>query len=53
MKSITINRDKRLREERLFPSVMDLSAQIARDVDAAREYFTNRRRLEAALPSEA
>ncbi|MEM8934093.1 MAG: bifunctional riboflavin kinase/FAD synthetase [Acidobacteriota bacterium] len=42
---------KRLREERLFPSVMDLSAQIARDVEAAREYFTNRRRLEAALPS--
>jgi riboflavin kinase/FMN adenylyltransferase len=36
---------KRLREERIFPSVMDLSAQIARDVETAREYFA-RRRLE-------
>ena len=36
---------KRLREERIFPTVMDLSAQIARDVEATREYFT-RRRLE-------
>ena len=30
---------KRLREERIFPSVMDLSAQIRRDVEATREYF--------------
>jgi riboflavin kinase/FMN adenylyltransferase len=36
---------KRLREERIFPSVMDLSAQIGRDVEATREYFA-RRRLE-------
>jgi len=37
---------KRLREERVFPSVMDLSAQIGRDVQATREYFEVRRRLE-------
>lgn len=37
---------KRLREERLFPTVMDLSAQIRRDVEATREYFAARRRLE-------
>jgi riboflavin kinase/FMN adenylyltransferase len=36
---------KRLREERIFPSVMDLSEQIGRDVEAAREYFAARRRL--------
>lgn len=36
---------KRLREERLFPTVMDLSAQIRRDVEATREYFASRRRL--------
>jgi len=37
---------KRLREERVFPSVMDLSAQIGRDVQATREYFQVRSRLE-------
>jgi riboflavin kinase/FMN adenylyltransferase len=37
---------KRLREERLFPTIMDLSAQIGRDVEATREYFAARRRLE-------
>ena len=37
---------KRLREERIFPSVMDLSAQIGRDVEATREHFTARRHLE-------
>jgi riboflavin kinase/FMN adenylyltransferase len=37
---------KRLREERIFPTVMDLSAQIGRDVEATREYFAARRRLE-------
>jgi riboflavin kinase/FMN adenylyltransferase len=37
---------KRLREERIFPSVMDLSAQIGRDVESTREYFSARRRLE-------
>lgn len=36
---------KRLREERLFPSVMDLAAQIRLDAEAAREYFASRRRL--------
>lgn len=40
---------KRLREERLFPNVMELSAQIARDVESTREYFTTRRHLEAAM----
>ncbi len=30
----------RLREERMFPSMMDLSAQIGRDVEAAKEYFS-------------
>lgn len=40
---------KRLREERIFPTVMDLSAQIRRDVDASREYFF-RRRLEQDTP---
>jgi riboflavin kinase/FMN adenylyltransferase len=37
---------KRLREERIFPNVMDLSAQIGRDVEAAREFFAARRRME-------
>jgi riboflavin kinase / FMN adenylyltransferase len=41
---------KRLREERIFPNVMDLSAQIGRDVEATREYFF-RRRLEQETPS--
>jgi riboflavin kinase/FMN adenylyltransferase len=40
---------KRLREERIFPTVMDLSAQIGRDVEATREYFS-RRRLEQEIP---
>jgi riboflavin kinase/FMN adenylyltransferase len=35
---------KRLREERIFPSVMELSAQIARDVETTRDYFEARRR---------
>lgn len=37
---------KRLREERIFPTVMDLSAQIGRDVETTREYFAARRRQE-------
>ncbi len=41
---------KRLREERIFPTVMDLSAQIGRDVEAAREFFS-RRRLEQEAPA--
>ncbi|MBV8199740.1 MAG: riboflavin kinase, partial [Acidobacteria bacterium] len=40
---------KRLREERIFPTMMDLSAQIGRDVEATREYFS-RRRLEQEAP---
>jgi len=30
---------RRLREERGFPSLEDLKAQIARDVEEARRYF--------------
>ncbi|MDP9122217.1 MAG: riboflavin kinase, partial [Acidobacteriota bacterium] len=41
---------KRLRDEKIFPSVMDLSAQIGRDVEATREYFA-RRRLEEEVPA--
>ncbi len=37
---------KRLREEMIFPSIMDLSAQIGRDVEATREFFAARRRFE-------
>jgi riboflavin kinase/FMN adenylyltransferase len=37
---------KRLRDEKMFPNVMDLSAQIGRDVEATREYFASRRRME-------
>ena len=40
---------KRLREERIFQTVMDLSAQIGRDVEATRDYFS-RRRLEQEAP---
>ncbi len=36
---------KRLREERIFPTVMDLSSQIRRDVDATREFFVAQRGL--------
>jgi riboflavin kinase/FMN adenylyltransferase len=35
-----------LRNEKIFGSVMDLSAQIRRDVEATREYFAARRRSE-------
>ena len=41
---------KRLREERIFPTVMDLSAQIGRDVEATREYFA-RKRMEQEAPA--
>jgi riboflavin kinase/FMN adenylyltransferase len=37
---------KKLREEKMFPTVMDLSAQIGKDVEATREYFAARRRLQ-------
>ncbi len=43
---VEIQFHKRLREERIFPTVMDLSAQIGRDVEATREYFAARRRLQ-------
>jgi riboflavin kinase/FMN adenylyltransferase len=42
---------KRLREERIFQTVMDLSAQIRRDVEATREYFS-RQRQEPGLPAD-
>jgi riboflavin kinase/FMN adenylyltransferase len=35
---------RRLREERIFPSIMDLSAQIGRDVEATRQHFASLRR---------
>lgn len=52
-KRIELSFYKRLREERIFPSVMDLSAQIGRDVEATREYFSRRRAeaLEQEPPS--
>ena len=43
---------KRLREERIFTTVMDLSAQIGRDVEATREYFVARRRVEQRIGVE-
>jgi riboflavin kinase/FMN adenylyltransferase len=39
---------RRLRDERIFPSIMDLSAQIGRDVEATREYFATLRRRDPA-----
>ena len=43
---------KRLREERIFPTVMDLSAQIGRDVETAREFFSRRRMEQDAAAAE-
>jgi riboflavin kinase / FMN adenylyltransferase len=40
---------RRLRDERIFPTIMDLSAQIGRDVEATREHFAALRRREAAV----
>lgn len=40
---------KRLRGEKIFPTVMDLSAQIGRDVEATREFFVARKSLEERL----
>lgn len=45
-KPVEVRFHKRLREERIFPSVMDLSAQIGRDVEGTREFFAARRQLE-------
>lgn len=42
---------KRLREERLFATVMDLSAQIRRDVETTREYFAAQRHLKEQAAS--
>ena len=44
--ALKANTHGRLREERIFPTVMDLSAQIGLDVAAAREYFAQQRRFE-------
>lgn len=41
--AVEIRFHKRLREEKMFPSVMELAAQIGRDVEATREYFAARR----------
>jgi riboflavin kinase/FMN adenylyltransferase len=38
---------RRLRDEQIFPSIMDLSSQIRRDVEATREHFAALRRREA------
>lgn len=43
---------KRLREERIFPTIMDLSAQIRQDVEATREYFAARARFERTTGGE-
>ena len=43
---------KRLREERIFPTVMELSAQIGRDVETAREFFARRRVDQEATAAE-
>jgi riboflavin kinase/FMN adenylyltransferase len=48
---VEIRFHKRLREERMFATVMDLSAQIGRDVEATREYFAARRHLEESAAS--
>jgi len=42
---------KRLREERIFPSVMDLSAQIGRDVEATRDFFARHPEEREAQPA--
>ncbi|MEM6704874.1 MAG: bifunctional riboflavin kinase/FAD synthetase [Acidobacteriota bacterium] len=39
---------KRLREEQMFQSMMDLSAQIAKDVETAREFFRSLNELEGS-----
>ena len=43
---------KRLREEKMFQSMMDLSAQIGRDVEAARDFFRARREVVAGGVAE-
>jgi riboflavin kinase/FMN adenylyltransferase len=46
--SVELRFYRRLREERIFQSMMDLSAQIRRDVDATRELFRAVRQQEEA-----
>ena len=41
---------ERLREERKFPSVMALTEQIGRDIEATRKYFARARELETGKP---
>ena len=51
---IELHFHKRLRDEMLFPSVAELSAQIGRDVLAGREYFAQlRRSQEDSAPGSA
>ncbi len=44
---------RQLREERIFPTVMDLSAQIGRDVEATREHFARKRVEEKEVTASA
>lgn len=44
---------KRLRGEKIFPTVMDLSSQIGRDVEATREFFVARKSLQEGLAAVA
>jgi riboflavin kinase / FMN adenylyltransferase len=48
---VEVSFHKRLREERIFPTVMDLSAQIGRDVEATRDYFSQRRQEQDREPA--
>src|SRR5581483_158418 len=50
---VTLRFHRRLREERIFPSIMDLSAQIGRDVEATRTFFASQRRREEDAPAVA
>ena len=47
-RQVRLRLHKRLRDERIFPSIMDLSAQIGRDVETTREFFAGMRRRETA-----
>lgn len=47
-RQVRLRLHKRLRDERIFPSIMDLSAQIGRDVETTREFFAGLRRRETA-----
>lgn len=47
--SVELTFHKRLREEQIFPTIMDLSNQIRRDVEATRDFFAARRRVAEVL----